>query len=685
MSSMSSETKINRYLIALFGLAFAILATLHVAFYLKGEHHLYVNDFRNYWIAYWKSSIQFKQNIGDWARMLRGEIWGSDYNSLPAALLLPFSLVFGYERFGYIWGATITYLVPVALLSAKAASLVVREEKRPTLVFLIAAVVAACYVPFWAPTLLGWIDIAGLIPLILAFITVKTAGFGKRIRPGMAILLGLLIWMPFLIRRWYAFAIVAFVLSAPIYCMVLARLENRTPWNQAFVKTVINFAMAGVTSLTFCLIAQGGLVQSILNTSYASIYVAYQRPPLEHFLDLWNNFGGLYLGLALIGQMFLFRTASQRTDALFINANIVLLFALFTRTQGFGAQHYLPLAFWIYLLICIGLRQILPLSPRAVPWVATGVVLVAALALITSFYRSNVGVRLAGTVFPQTTYNNQIGDEQAYARLTDHLNALLKPGETFTAFASHKILNRDLLLSASRESLAGKDVDTSHVDLIQGLSVAPFMARYAVVTDPVLTHLPEGTQTVITIPAKAILTGQGIGAAYERVGQSYAITDSVKAFIYVKTRAFTLAEVDALLADFYRRYPDWREVYGTTMFKLAMTASAETGDQWGKFEYARDGSITVHPGETTPTRATFSSVANEIRLTVAPACQGSDGVDVRLGSAGKEIAHFEVAPGSAVTLPTTDPSATYDLVVSKRGNPWCDLVSLTAVQSKAPS
>lgn len=674
---MPTQTTIDRQKLGLFLLLFVAVATLHVANYLKGEHHLYVNDFRNYWIAYWKSGLQFKQSIWEWARTLREGIWASDYNSLPAALLLPFSLSMGYDRYGYIWGSTLTYLLPVALLSAKAATLVVRDETDGSRAFFLFAFVAACYVPYWAPTLMGWVDIVGLIPLALAFIVVRTAGLGVRVRPGLAILLGILIWMPFLFRRWYAFSIVAFAVTAPIYCMVLARLESRLDWSKAFVKTAINFAIAGVFALTVCLVAQGGLVKTILQTSYSSIYVAYQRPAVDHFIDLWQHFGALYLLLAVAGLAFLFKTASKRADVIFVGANAVLLFFLFTRTQGFGTHHYLPLAFWIYLLICMGLWSVLSMFSIPPKRATLVVALVAAVILASSFYRSSLGSLLGGAVLPRTVYNNQIGDERAYRRLAFQLDELVKPDEKFTVFASDRILNRDVLLSVSDEALAGRDVDTSHVDLIQGLSVAPFNARYAVVSDPVLTHLPEGTQTVITVPARAILEGKGIGAAYRRIGGPFQITDSVKAYVYEKTRPFNTAEVNDLLAEFFKRYPEWQGIYGNDMFRLAMTATAELGDQWGKFDYVPGGSISIHPGETKPTSASFTGVGTRLFLSVAPACPGSDGVDVDLHAGGREVAHFAVEPGASAPLPTTDPAATYKLTISKRANAWCDVVSLT--------
>ncbi|QRM28278.1 hypothetical protein [Microvirga sp. VF16] len=679
---MTSDAKIKISAIHLTAIILTILATVHVVFFVQGEHHVYVNDFRNFWIAYWESSLRFKESVYYWAVHLRNEIWASDYNSMPAVLLLPFSLTFGYARVGYILGVALTYFVPVALLSATAAYLTVQPKSKQTFAFVAFSMFAGLYVPYWTPTLLGFPDIVGLIPLALAYIVIRTTGLGYRVRPGVALLLGALIWMPFLFRRWYAFTIVALALSAPLYCLVGAVIEKGISWRDALRSTTVNFAIGGATSAALALMLQGGLIQTVLNTSYSSIYVAYQRPAWGHITNLWQTFGTIYLALAVAAQAFLFGSLRKRLDVLFININIAVIFALFTQTQGFGPQHYLPLAFWFFLLSCLGLSLLWSSMAKPVPAVAAGQALVALGVFAASFYHSIPRPQWASVLLPRPTYKNLIGNQREYVRLTKRLNKLLEPGEKFTVFASSMSLNRDTLLSASREALAGKDLDASHVDLIQGLTVSPFMAQYAVLSNPILTHLPENTQSVITIPAKAILSGQGIGAAYKRIDGSFRIANGLEAFIYEKQRPFTSAEVNALLEEFYAIYPSWRDVYGNAAFRLAMTSAIELGNKYGRFEYAASGELIVHPGETAPTRFTFLSSGAPLRLTVGAPCADADGVDVQLLRAQETITHIEIAPEGTATLSLPDAGAMLTIVISKRGNPWCDVVRIAELPSQ---
>jgi hypothetical protein len=674
---MFLEAQIKRSVVYVTGLVLIAFATIHVSLFLVGEHHVYVNDFRNYWIAYWQSSLRFTESIYTWARHLRAEIWASDYNSLFAAPLLPFSLTFGYARIGFIIAVAITYLIPTVLLSAIAACLVVRDKNTPTITFITFSAIAVLYTPYWRPTLLGFPDIVGLIPLALAFIFMKTARFGNRIRPSLALLFGMLIWMPFLFRRWYAFSIVAFALSAPLYCFVVAVVEGRNSWRIALKNTVLNFAIAGVASVLLVLLTQGGLVQTVLKTSYSTIYIAYQRPMSGHLRDIVDNFGLVYLALALLGHALLFLSPIRRIDILFIDANLVLLFALFTHTQGFGPQHYLPVAFWLLLLICLGVWLIISFTTTLTPFIRIGILTTLVLMFFASFYRSDAWPKWTGALFPITTYNNQIGNEAEYVKLAKAVNKYVKPSEKFTVFASSMVLNRDVLLSASREVLAGKDLDISHVDLIQGLSVVPFTAKFAVVADPVQIHLPPTTQSVVTIPTLAILSGQGIGAAYRRLNGEFAISNGVKAYIYEKTRPFTADEVDAFLAEFYKVYPEWRQTYGTSAVKLALTSAVELGDRWGRLDFVQDAGLIAHPGHTTPTVITFPGVGGILRLAVRPPCAGADGVTVRLTEGETVVYQADIGPAGTTNLPLTDKDKTYTLTLSKRGNPWCDAVTIS--------
>jgi hypothetical protein len=81
-------------------------------------------------------------------------------------------------------------------------------------------------------------------------------------------------------------------------------------------------------------------------------------------------------------------------------------------------------------------------------------------------------------------------------------------------------------------------------------------SRYVVVTDHPVTHLQPGAQICVTIPNQYILEGKGIGAAYKRIA-AYQLSDGVTGYLYEQVRPVSKAELDALYAEFRKKYPGW--------------------------------------------------------------------------------------------------------------------------------
>ena len=656
---------------------FVAFAVAIAFIYVRGEDHLYLTDFRVFWIWYWKSGVSFRENgLAFWLREIRDSVWASDYNVLAVSLLLPFSLTFGYARNGYIIALTVIFLVPAAILSARATFGIVRSEERSTWVALIFGAVAALYAPYWTPVLRGYPDIAGLIPLSIAFIMVRELRFGARFYILGALVLGVMIWLPFGFRRWYAFSIVAMAMTAPIYSFFSA-LQQSVPWPQAFRSVALNYFIVGAVALCCGLFFQGALIQSVLKTSYSTIYVAYQKPPLAHLQGLWNYFGPLAICLALAAQAALLTKCFNKLDVIFIDANLILVFVLFTQTQRFGYQHYLPVAFWLLLLNCLAIYMLAMAINfrRARAVVAVGIV--AALIFGNTFFRRGALPSAVATILPARILSERTGEMEKYSVIVAAIQSRLRPGDKWTVMASSSVLTRDILLSASNESLTGSDVDIAHVDLRDGIMIAPLMARYVIVADPVQTHLPPEAQTVVTIPAHQILSGKGIGAAYKKLDFEADLRNGVKVYIYEKTRLFTASEVAEMLELFFKRYPEWRSHYGQN-FVLALTIRSKIGDLYGRFDYdPATNQILIHPGNTTPTTATLAANGTTLDLKMVNNCDAGDGIKVKLSSGTDVLSDQILEPKQSMTIVLPNkPSEMVDLEIEKRGQPWCDLVAL---------
>ena len=125
--------------------------------------------------------------------------------------------------------------------------------------------------------------------------------------------------------------------------------------------------------------------------------------------------------------------------------------------------------------------------------------------------------------------------------------------------------------------------------------IEPLLAHYMIVTDPIDGGMPGILQHVVTAPAQRILSGRGIGAAYVRLPATYELRSDVKAYIFEKTRPFSVEEVDELLDYFFRLYPNWRSEYD--LARMVLGGKFISGP-FTKMELEIPGPLKIWPGQS---------------------------------------------------------------------------------------
>lgn len=76
------------------------------------------------------------------------------------------------------------------------------------------------------------------------------------------------------------------------------------------------------------------------------------------------------------------------------------------------------------------------------------------------------------------------------------------------------------------------------------------------VADPVQLHLGEENQAVIDLPARALLSGEGIGAAFTRLEETYVLTGDITVYIFEKTGEIGWEDAEALRSAFFQMHPE---------------------------------------------------------------------------------------------------------------------------------
>ncbi|WP_213991134.1 hypothetical protein [Sodalis sp. dw_96] len=664
-------------------LAFFILVNTWI--YIAGEQLVYVWDFHGYWSIWQKYGEMFSHHFFQWLNENEHNIRGNDYNPLPVSLLFPFYVVLGDSRFAYILGLSLVYL---GLTSWFLSRLFERLYDDRTAAAFFSLVMAALFVPFWRPTLRGFPDIVGLIPLVGAMLYVMNARFSLRVSLKKSLLLGLLLWTPFLLRRWYAYIVVTLFITLPVLSFWYDRLRmtatefNEIPLTTRMNRVFIGFLFAGISTVILAYAFQSSLILRILRTNYSYEYSAYQSSFLWSVKYTLNGIGYYILPFAALGLLFALRWPGRKTSLIcwFSLANLIISFVMFTRTQSPGIQHQLPFALWIFIIALTGLLNVVfVFQSRIAGAVMSIAIALCAVMLIGALYRGGPSVPdPVEKILPDKNYSLRLDHFENYRALVSVLTTLTGNQEKFAVLSSSGRLSDDLISTLSSGRLDAQMMKISQIDLRDKLRLEPFMAKYMVVADPVELHLSSG-QYVVKWPAEALLSAQGIGAAYKKLPYDYVLDGNIHAYIFEKQRGFTDAEIAAFLERFFERYPEWRDYYAHSLQKVFLDSQTQLGDKWGRFDYVDDRALSAHPGENHPTVSHFTWYMDKLIVRSGDlSCKNADGVVVTITGPDSTEQTAKISNGASHAF---DMKALIGkritFTLDKNQNSACDSVAIT--------
>jgi hypothetical protein len=275
---------------------------------------------------------------------------------------------------------------------------------------------------------------------------------------------------------------------------------------------------------------------------------------------------------------------------------------------------------------------------------------------------------------PGKEYPLRLENFDHYHELIAFMSARVGADDKVAVFASSGSLNNDLFAAISPASFVSHIANVSQVDLRDKLTIEAFSSRYAIVTDPTQTHLDIHGQQVISLPNNLILEGKGIGAAYIRVSQPFILSGGVQAYVYEKTRPYTIDEYRSMIDEFARTYPSWKAEYENNLTESYLSAAVQKGDTWGQFSMYREGRIYAHPGATTPTVVRmFVGEYDTLRITsVNKNCGKTDGVKVIIEDATQRV-EKHIATAESVVVDMRDfHNKDITLIIDNNGSSACD-------------
>jgi hypothetical protein len=645
--------------------------------YVAAEHPAYEWDYGAYWGYFKNYGNLISSGAPRWLSQFRQEISSLDYNPLAAVLLYPFYFISGDGRTSYVTGICLLYLLPAVVV----ASLVALRATPAANAFIIF-VMAITYIPFWTPSLRGMVDIVGLIPLGLATILIFKTEFLSKRPISSAIRLALLVYLPFILRRWYAYSIITFLILAFVFGVV-SRIQRGKAWPRAILSTALPFALTGMVAAALLLTLQLDLVKRVLSTSYADVNAAYQAPFVQHLTLFPGRLGWYFIPMMTFGAAV--AIATRNVVATFCLLAATGTFFFFIQTQQMAEHHFLPVAFWLFPVYIVGaawLSQWFRFPPawaRLAPFVVAGAA-VSLLSIVPGLRKG--GPYLAPFVPKYATFPLHLDNYSEYQRLLANLDGLLGKNGQVVVYSANGMAVSDSLLAALHPAITPH---ISYISYFPALTLFRFdnlRADYALVrSDDLRRYAPDALRN-ISIPGEMILSGTGIGAAYERVG-SYTLSEGETAELFRRTRPIKGAEVKQLIDELGKAYgKDYSPQFQRTMDIPFALREERLGDVYGTVYPVGPSALFLHSGQTQPTSTTIpigtsitdppAALVLSVSKQLLQTCPKADGgvISVKLGS--NDIWRGTISPADSVRVDLPATGGELNIVVDKRADPNCD-------------
>lgn len=572
----------NKFVAAVSFLVLVLILSF-VLWFTNQEKYIYFWDYSTYFNFFNELGSKFTQTPLKALDSIFISIRKADYNTSGIVPLLPFYYLFGGGRASYISSIAVVYAFPIIVFFPFLIEKLFNFKKELTTfdksLLYSALVIAIGFAPqLWTALLLGYIDIAGvgIIFLILyLFFQKKLSEFTlKRL-----ILLGVLLSLLIIMRRWYAYWVVGFFTAATLQIIFdVYESENKLSVLKISLKKLGIIGLSALI-LFFALATQIGI--KMLTTDYKDIYSAYRNDggSFQDFVGLYNHFGLLTLTICVSGfSMALFKK-EFRQRGVFLFVLLAVTFMLFTRTQSIDIHHY----YWVFsiLIIFAGIfiREILLYSKNVgfkIGLLAALLVVSLANFSIVFFPKAENALQPIAFALPKIRTYPKIRDdfEQIYSILIE-LNRLTADSDKKVYVLSSSLsMNGSLMQNAcfyfepELQKLNKKILQSHDVDKRDGFPFQMLSADYIVVADPYGYHLSPEDQKVISIPAQEILSQKDFGRAYEKLPFEVILDDNRRVFIFHKIRKFKRSELESLSAMFVGFYPQNKEKFAIdTMIK----------------------------------------------------------------------------------------------------------------------
>ncbi len=542
-----------------------LMMILFVFLMVRQNRFIYYWDYGREWRTAIGVKNHFLQDVFSALKTVYRSINHEDYNQLMPMLAVFFLYAIGDSFNACVVLVEFFYMIPAVLVTAYTARKILNrlELNNPgdiSVLVIIAATPILHYV-----MLDGFMDPPVLILVALSILTALDLECEK-VDIKRSILLAAILTLLVLFRRHFAYYAVGFIFSQFVLFVLRLGLEKNRDKKKLFISYVGNMLIIGALALLILSVFfRPFLMRSIFN-NFSLAYKAYDATLTDKLYRIPEVFGIIVLIFAFIAPVIpVLKNKAAGLIVFPLIANIVVTTVLLWRVLQMNYHQYYLIVIQVMLLAIIGYAYFDKIFFRHRRRTSAGVVIVFAVWNFSCMFFPAFWT-IPNWLFTTKHYEPKIRNDLAEIHniVADIQNIVREDGGAdFYTLSSSGILNYSVLASSEypHDTNPLPTMYSTHdVDLRDGFPASLLQAEYVLVGDPVQTHLPEGTQYVITEPAEQILNNTGMGSYFSLL-KEYHLDKGVKAKLYKKTKSLD-REIYAELRDFYDAlYPDLPELF----------------------------------------------------------------------------------------------------------------------------
>lgn len=529
--------------------------TLFYILIAKNNNTIKIWDHSTYWLTTLGQKYSFfNETIITNLRSIYHSINYDDYNLLASVVLMPVFIFTNGNFFSYIMSIYIMGVIPLFIVYIFMYYKIYKKKAnwKSLLLFILPLVLTPS---LHVPTLEGYLDIIGMIPILIIIYCTYDETF-EEFKPKKTIILSICFLLTIILRRYYVYFTVSyFVTLAIIYTIKKLFIKK----DGKYIKQGLHLFITGISFSVILVVLFRKMIEHIIQGNYGNAYQAYSMGDIIfQFQDIIKKLGLPLIIIFLVATIYLLlKKKEKREFVIILLVNMFISILLFNRIQTMDQHHYYIFLINVILIISMFLVELYNNKKKNL--LVISVICIYSLLNIINSVTHTVQNYLFFSDARITYRSNQ---REELKETMDYLQDLLKDNDysVYTVASSGEYNNETFAnYYLPKTELRGRIIPTPNVDLRDGFSNSLYYAKYLLVVTPKQLHLKEKDQQVVSIIYDGIENDSPIKDNYNLIKEFK--TPSVIIKIYEQIAEYDEGDKEYLKNEFNKSYKEYKDLF----------------------------------------------------------------------------------------------------------------------------